>query len=96
MIRGASSLLVVVAVLLPSAAAAQTPWVPPKGAATIGANYQWLDADRHLFSNLTEPALTRWRPFAVLTTTRTRSISGACSRMGFSLPVMSASRTALR
>ena len=58
MIRGASRLLVVVATLLPSAAAAQTPWVPPKGAATIGANYQWLDADRHLFSNLTEPGLT--------------------------------------
>src|SRR5574339_855243 len=58
MIRGASGLLVLVAVLLPSTAAAQTPWVPPKGAATIGTNYQWLDADRHLFSNLTGPELT--------------------------------------
>jgi hypothetical protein len=56
--RQASGLLVVVAVLVPAAAYAQTPWVPQRGEATIGATYQWLDADRHLFSHLTEPGLT--------------------------------------
>ena len=56
--RRASGLVVVMAVLLPSATFAQAPWVPPRGEATIGTTYQWLDADRHLFSNLTGPELT--------------------------------------
>ena len=56
--RSAKWLLLVMAVLLPTAARAQTPWVPPRGEATIGVTYQWLDADRHLFSRLTEPELT--------------------------------------
>jgi hypothetical protein len=46
------------AVLLPSTLCAQVPWVPPQGEATVGTTYQWLDADRHLFSNLTRPELT--------------------------------------
>lgn len=56
--RRASGLVVVMAVLLPSATHAQAPWVPPRGEATIGSTYQWLDADRHLFSQLTGPELT--------------------------------------
>lgn len=51
-------LAVVLTCLLPSLAYAQAPWGPPRGEATIGATYQWLDADRHLFSNLTGPTLT--------------------------------------
>jgi hypothetical protein len=56
--RRASRLIVVMTVLLPSTTTAQAPWVPAQGAATVGATYQWLDADRHLFSNLTKPELT--------------------------------------
>ena len=51
-------LAVVLTGVLPSLAHAQAPWGPPKGEATVGATYQWLDADRHLFSHLTEPTLT--------------------------------------
>lgn len=56
--RRASGLVVVMAVLLPSVTFAQAPWVPPRGEATVGGTYQWLDADRHLFSGLTGPELT--------------------------------------
>ena len=44
--------------LTPSIAGAQGPWVPPRGEASITATYQWLDADRHLFSSLTGSELT--------------------------------------
>src|SRR6185503_13727502 len=54
----ACGLAVVLTGVLPSLAYAQAPWGPPKGEATVGATYQWLDADHHLFSHLTEPALT--------------------------------------
>jgi hypothetical protein len=48
----------VVATLCPLPALAQSAWSPAKGEAAITANYQWLVADRHLFSNLTGPELT--------------------------------------
>lgn len=44
--------------LAPSAAMAQSAWVPPKGDVAVSTTYQWLIADRHLFSNLTGPELT--------------------------------------
>jgi len=45
-------------ILTPSMTSAQGAWAPPKGEASITTTYQWLDADRHLFSNLTGPELT--------------------------------------
>lgn len=49
---------VALSALCPSAALAQTPWVPSRGEVALSTTYQWLDADRHLFSNLTGPVLT--------------------------------------
>jgi hypothetical protein len=47
----------------PDATFAQAPWVPAKGEAAVAATYQWLDADRHLFPNLTGSELT---PFEIV------------------------------
>jgi hypothetical protein len=52
-----------IAVGLPVTAWAQTPWVPARGEMIIDATYQWIDADRHLFSDLTGPELT---PFEIV------------------------------
>lgn len=49
---------VVLSVIGPAHAFAQTSWIPARGDAEIATTYQWLDADRHLFSNLTGPELT--------------------------------------
>jgi hypothetical protein len=49
---------VAVVAMLPSAVRAQAPWIPPKGEATVSVSYQWVDSDRHLFSDLTGPKLT--------------------------------------
>lgn len=43
------------AVLSPSVTLAQEPLIPPKGEVVVTATYQWLDSDRHWFSNLTGP-----------------------------------------
>lgn len=45
-------------VVMSAVTSAQTPWVPARGEAAVSATYQWLDSDRHLFSNLTGPELT--------------------------------------
>src|SRR5262245_19016453 len=51
-------LAVLLVAVCPSAARAQSAWVPPKGEVALSTTYQWLNADRHLFSNLTGPELT--------------------------------------
>jgi hypothetical protein len=43
---------------LPRPALAQAPWIPARGEAAVSVSYQWLDSDRHLFSNLTGAELT--------------------------------------
>jgi hypothetical protein len=44
--------------LSPMPAVAQSAWLPARGEVAVTTNYQWLVADRHLFSNLTGPELT--------------------------------------
>ena len=48
--------------MLPYAALAQAPWIPPKGEVAVVTSYQWVDTDRHLFSDLTGAELT---PFEI-------------------------------
>lgn len=43
---------------------AQDAWTPPKGEFDFSLSYQWLSADRHLFSGFTGPTLT---PFEIAT-----------------------------
>jgi opacity protein-like surface antigen len=54
--------VMLVSTLAPATALAQSPWVPPRGEVGVSVTYQWLDSDRHLFSDLTEPTLT---PFEI-------------------------------
>jgi hypothetical protein len=49
---------VALAALTPLPALAQSAWLPAKGEVALTTNYQWLVANRHLFSNLTGPELT--------------------------------------
>jgi hypothetical protein len=56
--RTLSTIAVGLTVLGPSTALAQSAWVPPRGDVALSARYQWLDAARHVFSNLTGPDLT--------------------------------------
>jgi hypothetical protein len=57
-VRPMRMVTVALAVFYPCAASAQAPWVPERGEVAISTTYQWLDSDRHLFSNLTGPDLT--------------------------------------
>jgi hypothetical protein len=45
-------------------AVAQDAWVPPRGELAVSTGYQWLEADRHLFSGFEGPELT---PFEIAT-----------------------------
>jgi hypothetical protein len=51
-------LCIVLTVMAPSTALAQSAWVPQQGEVAVTTTYQYLAADRHLFSNLTGPELT--------------------------------------
>ena len=46
-----SSLFVVLILLPPANALAQSAWVPRQGEAAFSISYQWLDANRHVFDN---------------------------------------------
>lgn len=52
------TVIAALATLCPLPAVAQSAWLPAKGEVAVTTNYQWLVADRHLFSNLTGPELT--------------------------------------
>ena len=56
-VRVWSGVAMVLGVVAPAQAFAQPPWIPAKGETQITTACQWLDADRHLFSNLTGPEL---------------------------------------
>jgi opacity protein-like surface antigen len=57
-VREAFGCAVVLTVMGPCTALAQSAWVPQRGELAVTTTYQWLAADRHLFTNLTGPELT--------------------------------------
>jgi len=62
--RGSIAGSLAILLLAASAASAQDAWIPPKGEFDFTLTYQWIEANRHLFSGFTDPTLT---PFEVAT-----------------------------
>jgi hypothetical protein len=66
LITGVRFIAALVALVLgsPGLTSAQDAWTPPQGELSIATTYQWLEADRHVFSGFTDPDLT---PFEIAT-----------------------------